>query len=346
MNTIKSLDGLRGLAALLVIPSHFTVVAPRFLHGAARDSGHAGVMIFFMLSGFLMGYLYLAQAPTGHAIARFLVRRGARVVPLYAVVVLACFAIASAPPDLQLWAYKVDSLRRLAEHLAMIRGSNALWTVPLEVQFYLLVPLLWLAAASAPRATLVGLGATIAALYLCHATLDLTHDSLAARAAVALPYFLAGLAISRLVTPATGGRAWDVLFVAALAAMLLCYPALVPPSRLGASEAWHSPLILIVVTLLLIATLRSRLAEIVLGSRLMRFLGRISYGIYLLHMLILTNLARVTGLQPKAYILFALSLVVILAAAQLAYVLIERPARDGINRWFDRRAPGLAKQAA
>ena len=62
----------------------------------------------------------------------------------------------------------------------------------------------------------------------------------------------------------------------------------------------------------------------------------------------ISNLIRFSGvhLHPRAYILFALSLAIILVVTHVANVLIERPARDAINRWFDRRAPELAKQPA
>ena len=67
---------------------------------------------------------------------------------------------------------------------------------------------------------------------------------------------------------------------------------------------------LLVLPLLIATSLR--LAERILGRRPPRFLCRISYGTYLLH--------------------FA-----VIAAAYLAHILIERPARGTINRWFDRR---------
>ncbi len=263
----------------------WSLVVPRFLHSAARESGHTGVMIFFALSGFLMGYLYLAQAPTRHAIAQFLVRRGARVIPLYLVVVLACFTLFNTVPELRIWAYSIRDLGKLIEHLTMLRGFNILWTVPVEIQFYLMVPLIWLAFSKAPRATLAGLFAVIAAIYVYRAFALLPGaeqpgkilvDDIVARLAAALPYFFAGLAISRLVTPRIGGRLWDVLFVASFAGLLVSYPKVVPLAWIGGIDYWQNPLCLLLVSVLLIATLRSALADRILGSRPFRFLGRVS----------------------------------------------------------------------
>jgi peptidoglycan/LPS O-acetylase OafA/YrhL len=110
----------------------------------------------------------------------------------------------------------------------------------------------------------------------------------------------------------------------------------VPQALLGGGDYWLNPVSLLLAALLLIASLRSRLAEHILGSRSLRFLGQISYGIYLLHFVAIVNLSRFATLYPKTYLLFALSLVVVIAAATLAHILIERPARAAINRWFDR----------
>jgi peptidoglycan/LPS O-acetylase OafA/YrhL len=337
MSQIKALDGLRGIAALIVMVAHFTLLVPRFLHGGAHDSGHAGVMIFFVLSGFLMGLLYLDQAPGRQAAAQFLVRRGARVLPLYFAVVLASLAADALGPD-RAWVYNLDRWDKLMNHLLLIRGEGVLWTVPLEIQFYLLVPLIWLAYARAPRATLGALLAAIAAIYLARLVYEPPDKSGIARVMVALPYFLAGLVLSRLVPPTAGGRWWDALFVMAVCGSLLLYPDVLPAEALGVAEHWFSPVSLVLVSLLLVASLRSRLAERILGSPPLRFLGRISYGIYLLHFVVISNLIRFTPLHPKAYALFALSLALVIAAAYLAHILIERPARDAINRWFDRRS--------
>ena len=58
-------------------------------------------------------------------------------------------------------------------------------------------------------------------------------DDIVARLAAALPFFFAGLAISRLVTPRIGGRLWDVLFVASFAGLLVSYPKVVPLAWIG-----------------------------------------------------------------------------------------------------------------
>lgn len=88
----KNLDGIRFIAALLVIlhhaqffKSHFKVDAFSFLNEAFVSTGRIGVNLFFVLSGFLISYLLLSeQAQTGTInFKNFYVRRILRIWPLY-----------------------------------------------------------------------------------------------------------------------------------------------------------------------------------------------------------------------------------------------------------------------
>ena len=86
---IKSLDGLRGLAALIVLCAHLgNELKMPYITGGA---GQIGLMLFFALSEFLMGHLYLHEQPTPANVARFWQHRIARVYPLFAVVTLISF---------------------------------------------------------------------------------------------------------------------------------------------------------------------------------------------------------------------------------------------------------------
>jgi peptidoglycan/LPS O-acetylase OafA/YrhL len=58
---IRKLNTLRGLAALIVVISHFSN-ATNWLSGRlGKGAGQFGVMLFFILSGFLMSYLYMSK---------------------------------------------------------------------------------------------------------------------------------------------------------------------------------------------------------------------------------------------------------------------------------------------
>jgi peptidoglycan/LPS O-acetylase OafA/YrhL len=61
---IRKLNMLRGLAALIVLVSHYSNATNLLNAMPGRGAGQLGVMIFFILSGFLMSYLYLKKGFT------------------------------------------------------------------------------------------------------------------------------------------------------------------------------------------------------------------------------------------------------------------------------------------
>ncbi len=89
---IKALTGLRGFAALLVFVTHASHQRS-FLPRSVHIYGQVGVMLFFVLSGFLLGYLYLERSPSRKQLIRYSAARIGRVVPLYLAVVLLSYAL-------------------------------------------------------------------------------------------------------------------------------------------------------------------------------------------------------------------------------------------------------------
>ncbi len=167
-----SLDTLRGLAILLVLIGHYGKFAPYDVAGQrfgdwVTDFGHGGVLLFFVLSGFLIWSR--AQTVVGPV---FLLRRFAKIVPAYwvnvAFVALAGLCVSFFP---------AFGLRDTLGNLLFLEGSFGIiplsgiyWTLVIEVKFYLLFalvfftplrPLLWLvplAAFAANTAAFMALG--------------------------------------------------------------------------------------------------------------------------------------------------------------------------------------------
>src|SRR3981081_3459715 len=155
---IRGLDGLRGIAILLVMIYHQTVAVgstpvDRFV-GFWTLSGWVGVDLFFVLSGFLItGILYDSRGSTGY-FRNFYARRVLRIFPLYyAVVALSLFIL----PHLPHW--KLDSLARIngdelwywtylsnfsiGAHSEFRHGIlDISWSLAIEEQFYLTWPIL------------------------------------------------------------------------------------------------------------------------------------------------------------------------------------------------------------
>ena len=298
-----SLDGLRAIAAYTVVISHFSNRTKIYGGVLGEGAGQLGVMVFFTLSGFLMARLYLAETPTAANIGEFARRRVARVVPLYLVVVILAFLltllVGSSFPFV-----KIDTANLLA-HLLFWQGASVLWTVPVEMQFYLAFPLIWLLHARLGRRVVVLLGLVIAALLLLP---DLEFPVLLRYA----PFFMAGV-IASFVPRLSQTLAGDLAFLACCVCYVLLFPRIAIQFGIAPADMWSSLIYLIFVPVFLLAALNSPLAGRLLGGSAGHFLGAISYSVYLLHLPVLVVASRLGWLDAANIV----SLVVYLGAVTL-----------------------------
>ncbi len=171
------LDGLRGIAVLLVLWYHVWEIswlpAPFSWLQFVPETGFIGVPLFFFLSGFVISYPFIrAQAahqpmPTW---PHFAYRRFIKIVPSYVLSIVIAYAIGYAATVR--WG-NTPPLREIVTHLLFIHtwwqetyGSinGVLWTLAVEVEFYLLFPLIWFCFKRAPWITAAAM-ATIAVLW-------------------------------------------------------------------------------------------------------------------------------------------------------------------------------------
>jgi len=148
---MPALDGLRGIAILLVLVHGFDVIQSEHgvghAIGVALDFGWIGVQLFFVLSGFLItGILLDTRAASGYY-QNFLIRRVLRIFPLYYGVLFVAFVIVPlvmTPPaghgshQVWLWAY----LTNFAEPFGRAEPVFPhFWSLAVEEQFYIVWPL-------------------------------------------------------------------------------------------------------------------------------------------------------------------------------------------------------------
>jgi peptidoglycan/LPS O-acetylase OafA/YrhL len=152
---VPALDGLRGIAVLLVIAFHFSwalvgTVPSSLLIKHVMLLGWLGVDMFFVLSGYLIsrGLLADSNLSFGARLKAFWMRRVLRIFPLYYAVILigtlAAFALRARAPELPYWLYLQNYA--LALDVDPERWTSHLWSLAVEEQFYLVWPLIALAA--------------------------------------------------------------------------------------------------------------------------------------------------------------------------------------------------------
>ena len=156
---IPELDGLRGIAILLVLVWHYLTIvladaSPVFLHvtNSLIRFAWSGVDLFFVLSGFLLGGLLLDNKTSTHYFPTFYARRAYRILPLYAVVVATYVLLLHVTRSERIaWLFEqplpVWSYLTFTQNFAMAHTDNfgpqwlgVTWSLAIEEQFYLVLP--------------------------------------------------------------------------------------------------------------------------------------------------------------------------------------------------------------
>ncbi len=332
------IEGLRGIAVALVVLFHAGLPIP---------GGFIGVDVFFVISGFLItGLLLREHERSGRvSLSNFYARRIRRLLPAATVVLFATLAAAfvfigpldrpSVMADGAASALSLANIRFALEEgnyfAAISQPSPFLhfWSLSVEEQFYLVWPALLLFAARGRRrwvgAVLVAvLAASFAAnIYFTDTSIGWAFYSLPTRAwQLALGGLLAvaGTSFGRLPRLPAAVAGWVAIAGLVAAAMLINertpYPGV---AALGPALA---------AAVLIASGTRSPGPAVLLSTSPIRFLGRISYSLYLWHwpILILVPLAVGTSFPAEGRPVLALAAVV---TAWASWRFVEEPFHHG-----------------
>jgi peptidoglycan/LPS O-acetylase OafA/YrhL len=353
------LDGLRAIAVGVVVWFHAAL--------PGMPNGYLGVDIFFVISGFLItAQIFDGVAKGSFSISAFYARRIMRIWPPLFVVIFAVL-VASAilpmlPGDMKRIALSAVASTAMLANWYFLQVSDYfapaaerepllhIWSLGVEEQYYLVVPMFVLGLAILARRT----------------NLNLYSVGLACTAAVFVLSLGASLVVTRpsVVFYATPLRAWE--FAIGAAAILSIRCGLVPrplPARLltliglvaigvgctvAPADAVQRSLVQLLVVVGAGAVVlcggfaQGGVATRLLSVRPMVTLGLISYSLYLWHWP-LQSLWRLVHLDPPSPLDRVLAGVVApLVLAVVSYILIEQP----IRAWRHRRAPVTARLPA
>lgn len=335
-----ALDGLRGLAVLIVIASHLSLLGFGLVPGLPVGGiGKSGVYLFFVLSAFLLTRLLLERTPAQFADARlwlaYALRRILRIWPLYLVVLAASWGVTRA--GVAWWPYQLDTGAAL-RHLALREGESVLWSIPVEFKFYLWLPLVALAFAwmAARRWTLAAQAAVVVAA-LALATLAWPPSATGTNDVRLGPYlalFFCGAAAAAAdlrIGARRAPHAWGLAGALACAAFVLTLPESWAAMTGGPvngrlTHTWFVFFGVTWATLLLAVLHGPRALRAPFAWAPMRLLGIVSFSAYLWHMPVLFAL-RALGARawPLAgWWVFAATM----GVAMASFLLVERPWRD------------------
>lgn len=363
---VRAFDHVRALSAFSVVVHH--VEQAKAILGLPgiwlapwiQSLGTAGVDVFFGLSGYVITQSLLRDRASrpGALLSRFYLRRGLRILPLYLALVVVAFSplpwlLAGLSP--QVGNVLEAALRARDEHVGALLGlhllglpnaalvaypgvpfATHLWSVGAEMQFYLIWPLffvvtrnVWTAAALATVVTVLvetGLrsagngfaGLSSATLLVVRQTLGTIHAR----------YLLAGICAAAVVSRAGVRRlarpsgAWRWAALAAIVG-ILAGRHLLPLTE------WTSPVLLAAA----LAALALAPPASGPGAPVADHLGRVSYSIYVWHLLVIGAVAAIVdvtlGLQPwgagRHLALYVGVVTGTIVVATWSYRLIEQP---------------------
>jgi peptidoglycan/LPS O-acetylase OafA/YrhL len=340
-----ALDGLRGVAVLAVFVAHTSGAGQQItpwtnFHGI----GHLGVYLFFVLSGFLLGYSLLHRPIH---FGRFYLRRFFRIAPLYYAVLTAVFWVQEKTKHKDKTALFIsDKWRGYVLHLLFYRGESVFWSVAAEFEFYFVLPFFvlflnrrenraaWTLAALA--VAYFALGFSVATGHLPPAAAPRFADIL--QPSQYLDVFLCGILAAFVYTNKkahhwyTEHRHWLNPASAVLAAVVaLGSVAGVGDNFFGIRRALpilhHCSLAYgVSFSLVLLATLYgSPLLVRVLRFMPLRVIGVTGFSWYLLHLPLVRVVGRLYEDRAPQSIMFASSFLLVGCAAICSYLLIEKP---------------------
>jgi peptidoglycan/LPS O-acetylase OafA/YrhL len=324
---IPTLDGLRAIAIAMVVSSHAHLTDAAWYRTLAN--GYVGVLIFFALSGYLITTNLLVEYDaTGRiSIGGFYIRRAFRILPAAGLYLAVLAALAGAGVIVCEWSSIRAALFFYANYVEHDWPVSHFWSLSVEEHFYFLWPALLIAfgvrkgwvTALAMVLAVIALRLCVDRFHLFHGVFsdmahgnyhsDLIFDSLLWGCCLAFYLRRAALGLSATVS---------TLVVAAAIFMLLA------PTSISVARFTLVRDVLPAVLLGAVVTAPQAPIGRFLELAPLRFIGRLSYSLYLWQQLFLA--------APEPHLPLPLALAALFACAFLSYQFVERPAiRFGRN---------------
>ncbi len=357
---LPPVEGMRACAAVGVVITHVAFQTAHTGGFVGRLFGRfdLAVAVFFALSGFLLWRGHAAAArglrpvpPTGH----YLRSRLVRIMPAYVVAVVVILTLLpDAKADLTVWLANL-TLTQIYVPLTLTAGLTQMWSLSVEVTFYLALPILALLVRRVRVGARIPVIAAAGVLSLGW-TLIPFHTPFGVSAVNWPPsfvsWFAAGMLLAELtVTPV--GWPHRLARRRVLMALIVVVAFLVAASPLAGPEGLSPGIpqqfvVKIAMGAVLAGALLAPLVldeagtpHRILGNPTMVTLGRWSYGLFIWHLAALWMVFPIIGefaFNGHMPVVLVLTVVFGFAIAAVSYALIENPCRVALRRWEYRRS--------
>ncbi len=341
------MDGLRAVAIVPVLLFHAGV--------AWISGGFVGVDVFFVISGYLITSLIVAEKETGRfSLVGFYERRARRILPALFLVMLACVIPAwfwMTPQALQAFGESLVAVSAFANNILLALTSGYFdpsveekpllhtWTLAVEEQYYVFFPLLLMLCWRLGRRWIIALAAAAALLSLAYAEWGWRHRPESSFYLVQFRAWelLLGVLVAFTRQNVVAALRGSPLLANAIGALGL---GLIAIAVFGFDENTPFPSVYALVptvgtVLVLYAAAPGNLAGKLLGSTAFVGIGLISYSLYLWHQPLLAYARLTSDEEPPQWLLLSLIALTFLLS-WLGWRFVETPVRD--RRRFSRTA--------
>ncbi len=366
---IHPLTSTRFIAAFLIVLAHSAGPAPfgyQFSLMTEFILGSAGVSFFFVLSGFILTYTY-GQLETPGDVRNFWAARFSRIWPTHALTFLMCVALLPAGE----WALGGNAVLPALANITLTHAGIAVpryyfsfnapsWSISTEAYFYLLYPLAAAFLARRPWAPVAAGALAVVAMIAASVGLDLppysgeslgrvtSHGMISVHPLARFFEFACGMCAAQLWMSKRQrvdiGR--TVATALEIAAAIFVVSSVVGFQYLATAlegQLWPDAVTLWIhfgasaipfaVLIYVLALERGYLSRL-LSLPFLVILGEVSFAMYMLHQVVLRVMGAHGLVAPPGYAwpMFALFCVFIVGLSYAVWVVLERPARRGLNR--------------
>jgi len=349
---IQTLDGLRFIAAMGVLWIHNWIAfhAPRCRVWKIDIAdflalGANGVDLFFVISGFCMYYFYGTKADFSYqSFARFIKKRWTRLSPAFYAATIIYIIVGKYVYHYQFSL--VFNFLHSVFYLNYIGGqyntARHFWTLTVEWQFYFLIPflLIYQNKIGFKKSFILIFGATCLATVVAILFLDARSDFLTYTILFRVTEFACGVIAARLLLNNSIKLKYRALWLIAFIVITYCGRVMISATGLSLSVHYYNIFKVIgfavmgigFAGMLYLAVTSTKWLNIILGNRLFKTMGRISYSFYLFHVLVYPvivvftrhYLFALTGIAAPL-VSMLISAIILYPVSLLSFHFLEKP---------------------